>query len=180
MNALNKMALFIDGYNLHHTARELGFDVDFKRLTEEFAKRGNVLRSYFYTTISEGAENVSIRALVDWLDYNRFTVRTKATNRIDDDEGRRKNKRNIGVDLTVDALEIAKHVDHVVLFSGDGDFCPLVQTVQSYGRRVTVVSSIRTRPPMIADELRRQADDFLELNDLKPQIGRRRPSIAAQ
>jgi uncharacterized LabA/DUF88 family protein len=167
----DKTALFIDGTNLHYTAKALGFDIDFKRLIEEFEKRGSILRSYYYTTISEGTES-AVRPLVDWLDYNGFAVRAKPAKDFDDGDGRRKIKRNIGVELAVDALEIAKHLDQLVLFSGDGDFRSLVEAVQRRRAHVTVVSSVRTRPPMVADELRRQADAFLELDDLKAAIGR--------
>ena len=121
--------------------------------------------------ISENADQ-SVRSLLDWLDYNGFTVLAKPTKEFDDGEGRRKIKRNIGVELAVDALEISDRIDHLVLFSGDGDLRALVEAVQRRGVRVTVVSTIRTRPPMVADELRRQADAFLELDDFKASIGR--------
>ena len=76
------------------------------------------------------------------------------------------------VEIAVDAMELAPHVDHVVLFSGDGDFRPLVEGLQRQGVRVSVVSTIRSKPPMIADELRRQTDNFIELDELKDVIGR--------
>jgi uncharacterized LabA/DUF88 family protein len=112
------------------------------------------------------------RPLIDWLDYNGFTVVTKPIKTFDDGEGRRKTKRNIAIELVVDALEISKRIDHMFLFSGDGDYRPLVEATQRKGVSVTVVSTMRTRPAMIADELRRQANAFLELNDLKALIGR--------
>jgi uncharacterized LabA/DUF88 family protein len=171
MNSSGKLALFVDGPNLHYTAKNLGFDIDFKRFLAEFKTRGALVRAYYYTTIAEGAEFSTIRPLVDWLDYNGFTVRTKPVKEFDDGEGRRKFKRNIGVELAVDAFEIAKHVDHIVLFSGDGDFRSVVEAIQRRGPRVTVVSSMRTQPAMVAGELRRQADTFLELDDLKASIG---------
>src|SRR5260221_8004903 len=172
MSSSDKLALFIDGQNLHYTAKNLGFDVDFKRLLTEFKTRGTLVRAYYYTTIVEDADFQTIRPLIDWLAYNGFAVREKPAKEFDDGEGRRKFKRNMGVDLAVDAFEIAKYVDHVVLFSGDGDFCSLVEAIQSQGSRVTVVSSMRTKPAMVADELRRQADMFLELDDLKASISR--------
>ncbi len=172
MSSSDKLALFIDGQNLHYTAKNLGFDVDFKRLLTEFKTRGTLVRAYYYTTIVEDADFQTIRPLIDWLAYNGFAVRAKPAKEFDDGEGRRKFKRNMGVDLAVDAFEIAKYVDHVVLFSGDGDFCSLVEAIQSQGSRVTVVSSMRTKPAMVADELRRQADMFLELDDLKASISR--------
>lgn len=163
-----KLALFLDGPSLHFTAKALGFNIDFKRLLAEFRARGVLVRAYYYTTIAE--EFQTTRPLIDWLDYNGFTVRTISVKELDDGQGRRKFKRNIGIELAVDAVEIAKHVDHILLFSGDGDFRPLVEAIQRRGPRVTVVSSMRTKP--VIAELRRQADKFLELDDLKAAIGR--------
>ena len=171
MSNSERLALFIDGQNFHFATKNLGFAVDFKRLQLEFQRRGTIVRSYYYTSISENADQ-SVRSLVDWLDYNGFEVLAKPTKEFDDGEGRRKIKRNIGVELAVDAFEISVRIDHLVLFSGDGDLRALVEAVQRRGVRVTVVSTIRTRPPMVADELRRQADTFLELDDLKVSIER--------
>jgi uncharacterized LabA/DUF88 family protein len=171
MSNSERIALFIDGQHLHHATKSLGFSIDFKRLLFEFQRRGTIVRSYYYTAIGENAD-YSVRSLVDWLDYNGFTVLAKPTKEFDDGEGRRKIKRNFGVELAVDALEISDRIDHLVLFSGDGDLRALIEAVQRRGVRVTVVSTIRTRPPMVADELRRQADSFLELDDFKASIGR--------
>ena len=170
MIASEKLALFVDGPSLHHTAKGLDFGIDFKRLLAEFSTRGVLVRAYYYTIIAE--EFQTTRPLIDWLEYNGFTVRTNSVKEFDDGQGRRKFKRNIGIELAVDAIEIAKHVDHILLFSGDGDFRPMVEAIQRIGPRVTVVSSMRTKPVIVADELRRQADTFLELDDLKAAIGR--------
>jgi uncharacterized LabA/DUF88 family protein len=168
----NTIALFIDGPNLHATAKALGFDIDFKRLLKEFQSRGTLLRAFFYTAIIEDQEFSSIRPLVDWLDYNGYTVVTKATKEYLDASGRRKVKGNMDIELAVNAMELAEHVDQIVLFSGDGDFRSLVEAVQRHGVRVTVVSTISSQPPMIADELRRQADVFTDLADLRLKIER--------
>src|SRR5882757_4354191 len=167
-----RLALFIDGQNLHFTARSLGFDVDFKRLLAHFVAQGTLVRAYYYTTILEDQEFQSARPLTDWLDYNGFTVRAKPAKEFDDGEGRRKIKRSVAVELAVDALELARQVDQIILVTGDGDFRSVVEAVQRRGVHVTVVSTLRTKPPMIADELRRQADAFLELDNLKSAIGR--------
>jgi uncharacterized LabA/DUF88 family protein len=139
-----KLALFIDGANLHSTAKALGFDIDYKRLLTEFHSRGKLVRAFYYTAVIEDQEFSSIRPLVDWLGYNGFTVVTKPAKQFDDGEGRRKFKRNMSVELAVDAMELAPHVDQIVLFSGEGDFCSLVEAVQRRGVHVTVVSSRRT------------------------------------
>jgi uncharacterized LabA/DUF88 family protein len=187
MSSTDKIAIFIDGANLYATAKTLGFDVDYKRLLNEFQSRGTLLRAFYYTAIIEDQEYSSIRPLVDWLDYNGFTVVTKATKEFIDASGRRKVKGNMDIELAVNAMELADDIDQMVLFSGDGDFRSLVEAMQRHGVRVTVVSSIATQPPMIADELRRQADVFTDLRELQPKIGRdpserptpRRPTIAS-
>ncbi len=167
-----KLALFIDGSNLYAAAKSLAFDIDYKLLRQEFMQRGKLLRAFYYTTLLENDDYSPIRPLVDWLNYNGFTMVTKAAKEFVDSQGRRKIKGSMDIELTVDAMEIADHVDHIVLFSGDGDFRPLVEAVQRKGVRVSVVSTIRSQPPMIADDLRRQADNFIELDELKDVVGR--------
>jgi uncharacterized LabA/DUF88 family protein len=172
MQNSEKTAVFIDGANLYATTKGLGFDIDYKKLLKEFQSRGNLLRAFYYTALIEDQEYSSIRPLLDWLDYNGYTVITKPAKEFTDSTGRRKVKGNMDIELAVDAMELAAHVDHIVLFSGDGDFRPLVESIQRRGVRVTVVSTIVTQPPMVADELRRQADIFLDLAELMPKIGR--------
>jgi uncharacterized LabA/DUF88 family protein len=166
------VALFIDGANLYATAKTLGFDIDYKRLLKEFQSRGTLVRAFYYAAIIEDPEFSSIRPLIDWLNYNGFTVVTKAAKEFDDGEGRRRFKRNMSIELAVDAMELAALVDEIVLFSGDGDFRSLVEAVQRRGVRVTVISTVSSHPPMIADELRRQADVFTDLVELQPKLGR--------
>jgi uncharacterized LabA/DUF88 family protein len=173
---IEKIALFIDGPNFYFSARALGLDVDFKRLLAEFERRGSLLRAYYYTTVVENAEFATVKPLIDWLDYNGYTVVTKPAKEFDDGEGRRKFKRNIAVELAVDALEIVARVDHIFLFSGDGDYRKLIEALQRRAVRVTVVSSVQTNPSTIAEELRRQADAFLDLADLRSSIERITPT----
>jgi uncharacterized LabA/DUF88 family protein len=167
-----KIALFIDGANLYATAKSLGFDIDYKRLLQEFQGKGYLLRAYYYTALAEDQEYSSIRPLIDWLDYNGYTVVTKPTKEFVDIAGRRKIKGNMDIELAVDVMQMAETMDHIVLFSGDGDFRSVVEAVQRKGRKVSVVSTLSTQPPMIADELRRQADHFIDLVSLQPKIGR--------
>ncbi len=167
-----RLALFIDGSNLYAAAKSLGFDIDYKLLRTEFMRRGKLLRAFYYTALLENDDYSPIRPLVDWLHYNGFSMVTKPAKEYTDSMGRRKVKGNMDIELAVDALELAPHLDHIVLFSGDGDFRPLVAAIQRKGVRVSVVSTIRSQPPMISDDLRRQADNFIELNDLKDVIGR--------
>lgn len=167
-----RLALFIDGSNLYAAAKALGFDIDYKLLRQEFMRRGKLIRAFYYTALLENDDYSPIRPLVDWLHYNGFSMVTKPAKEYTDSQGRRKVKGNMDIELTVDAMELAPRMDHAVLFSGDGDFRPLVESLQRQGVRVSVVSTIRSQPPMIADELRRQADNFIELDDLREVIGR--------
>jgi uncharacterized LabA/DUF88 family protein len=167
-----KIALFIDGANLYATAKSLAFDIDYKRLLALFRSKGQLVRALYYTALIEDQEYSSIRPLIDWLDYNGYTMVTKPTKEFVDAMGRRKIKGNMDIELAVDAMELADHLDHIVLFSGDGDFRSLVEALQHKGKRVSVVSTLATTPPMVADELRRQADQFIDLANMQNEIGR--------
>src|SRR6516225_6865309 len=172
MSVSSNIALFIDGANLYATSKALGFDIDFKRLLKEFQSRGNLVRAFYYTAIVEDQEYSSVRPLIDWLGYNGYSVVTKASKEFIDAGGRRKIKGSMDIELAVDAMELAAHIDQMVLFSGDGDFRSMVQAVQRRGVRVTVISTVSSHPPMIADELRRQADVFTDLVELQSKLGR--------
>jgi uncharacterized LabA/DUF88 family protein len=170
-----KVVLFVDGANLYATSKAIGVDIDYRRLLQEFQSKAYLLRAYYYTALVEDQEYSSIRPLIDWLDYNGFTVVTKPAKEFTDAAGRRKIKGNMDIELTVDALEMSPHFDHFVLFSGDGDFTALVAALQRRGKRVTVVSTLTTPTPMIADDLRRQADFFMDVADLAKIVGRAAP-----
>ncbi len=167
-----RVALFIDGANLYATSKALGFDIDYKRLLTHFRAKCHLVRALYYTALAEDQEYSSIRPLIDWLDYNGYTMVTKPTREFTDASGRRKVKGNMDIDLAVDAMRLADTLDHIVLFSGDGDFRPLVLSLQQRGKRVSVVSTLQTQQPMVADELRRQSDQFIDLADLETVIGR--------
>lgn len=169
----DRLALFIDGANLYSQAKALGFDIDYRKLLDEFRKRGVLIRAYYYTALAESGDDFSpLRPLVDWLDYNGFTVVTKPAREYTDAQGRKRWRGDMDVEIAVDMMEIADKADHLVLFSGDGDFRALVEGVQRKGVRVTVVSTVKSQPPMVSDDLRRQCDAFVDLADLGDIIGR--------
>ena len=179
-----KFAIFIDGANLYSAAKALGFDIDYKKLLTQFKTEGRLVRAFYYTALFEDQDYSPIRPLVDWLDYNGYTMVTKPAKSYTDSQGRQRIKGNMDMELAIDMLDMTEHLDHIVLFSGDGDFRSLVEAVQRRGVRVSVVSTIKSSPPMIADELRRQADNFIELYDLAKDIARNfhepvRPSTQA-
>ena len=169
----DRFAVFIDGSNFHATTKALGFEVDYERLLALFKKQGRMVRAYYYTALPDDNDYAPIRKLADWLDYNGYTMVTKQTREFTDHEtGRKRIKGNMDMELALDMLKLAPHLDHIVLVSGDGDFCRLVEEVQNLGIRVTVISSVKTRPPLMADVLRRKTDDFVDVADLKAEISR--------
>src|SRR4051812_20684222 len=170
---LERIALFIDGANLYAASRALRFDVDYKNLLAHFQQRSHFVRAYYYTALLETEEYSPLRPLVDWLGYNGYSVVTKPAKEFTDATGRRRVKGSVDIEMAVDVLDLTPSLDHVVIFSGDGDLRRLVESVQRRGVRVTVISTIRTQPAMIADDLRRQADAFLDLADLAEHITRR-------
>jgi len=175
-----RIALFIDGANLYAAAKSLAYDIDYKKLLTYFRDECILVRALYYTAIAEDQEYSSIRPLIDWLDYNGYSMVTKPTKEFTDASGRRKIKGNMDIELAVDAMELAEQLDHIVIFSGDGDFRSLVQTLQRKGKRVSVVSTLQTQPPMVADELRRQADQFIDLVELQDIVCRPQASRPVQ
>ncbi|MSP51490.1 MAG: NYN domain-containing protein [Alphaproteobacteria bacterium] len=167
-----RVAIFIDGANLYAATRALGFDIDYRRLLTLFQSKSRLVRAFYYTALVEDQEHSPLRPLVDWLDYNGYTMVTKPVKEFVDATGRRKLKGNMDIELAIDVMELTPYVDHIAIFSGDGDFRRLVEATQRKGVRVSIVSTIRSQPPMVADELRRQADTFIELSDLAPHISR--------
>lgn len=167
-----RVAIFIDGANLYGTCRMLGFEIDYKRMLRFFRRKAQLVRALYYAVLPDESEFSSLRPLLDWLSYNGFSVVTKPRTDFIDANKRRKVSVSTDIELTVDAMRFADEVDHIVLFSGTGDLRILVAALQEKGIRVSVISTMVTQPPMIADELRRQADQFVDLDDLQSQIGR--------
>lgn len=169
-----KTAFFIDGANLYKAARNLGFDIDYKSLLAKAQASCQLVRASYYTAIQEDRDQdySPLRPLVDWLDYNGYTMVTKTTREFTDQQGRKRYKGSTDIELVVDMMQLASRLDHVVLFSGNGDFRRAIEAVQAQGVRITVVSTVKSQPPMASDELRRQADSFIDLAELEKTIGR--------
>jgi uncharacterized LabA/DUF88 family protein len=166
-----KTALFIDGANLYASSKAIGFDVDYKKLLSFFGK-GGLVRAYYYAALIDSEEYSPLKPLTDWLSYNGYSLVTKTAKEFFDSSGSRRIKGNMDIELAVDMLDMAPHIDHAILFSGDSDFRKLVESVQRRGVRVTVVSTIKNDRPMISDDLRRQADIFIDLANIKNEISR--------
>lgn len=168
-----KTALFIDGSNFYAATRLLNMDIDYSKLHQYFSRDTNLIRAYYYTALPEDQEFSPLRPLIDWLDYNGYAVVSKLTREFTDPEtGKKRTKGNMDMELALDMLKLAPHIDHAVLFSGDGDFCRLLEEVQGSGVRVSVVSTTKTSPPMAADTLRRMADEFIEMETLRDIIAK--------
>lgn len=167
-----KIAIFIDGANFYSTAKSLDFDIDYKSLLAFFGAKGRLIKSFYFTALRENDDFSPLRPLLDWLDYNGFHIITKPAKTFTDRDGRTRTKGDMDIEIAVKMIELAPHVDHILLFSGDGDFKAVVEAVQKIGVRVSVVSSLAVKPSLLADELRRQADHFIEIDDLEREVGR--------
>lgn len=169
-----KTAFFLDGANLYKAARNLGFDIDYKSLLAKTQSSCQLVRASYYTAIQEDRDQdySPLRPLVDWLDYNGYTMVTKTTREFTDQQGRKRYKGSTDVELVVDMMLMSDRLDHLVLFSGNGDFRRAIEAIQAKGVRVTVISTVKSSPPMASDELRRQSDSFIDLADLEKVIGR--------
>lgn len=162
-----RFAVFIDGANFHANTKALNFDVDFEKLLTSLKSTGKMVRTYYYTALPDGTEYSTIKRIADWLDYNGYTVVSKPWRDFTNIEtGQRRIKGNMDIELALDMMKLSRHIDHAVLFSGDGDFCRLVTEIQDIGVKVTIVSSVKTRPPFLNDGLRRQADHFIDIADV--------------
>jgi uncharacterized LabA/DUF88 family protein len=149
-------------------------------LLEYFGNKSNLIRAYYYSALLETEEYSPLKPLTDWLAYNGYSLVTKPAKEFADAQGRRRIKGNMDIELAIDMLELAPKLDHAILFSGDSDFRRLVEAVQRKGVRVSVVSTIKTNPPMIADELRRQADQYIELAEIATEFTRKMPDSKAR
>jgi uncharacterized LabA/DUF88 family protein len=148
--------------------------MDYKSLLAKSRTAGQLVRAYYFTSIQEDRDQdySPLRPLVDWLDYNGYTMVTKLAREFTDATGRKRFKGSTDIELAVEMMALAPKIDHMILFSGNGDFRRAIEAVQAQGVRVSVVSTIKSQPPMASDELRRQADRFFDLADLEKEIGR--------
>ncbi|MFT9331506.1 MAG: NYN domain-containing protein, partial [Acetobacter persici] len=168
-----RTCLFIDGSSLYSTSRGLGFDVDYKKLLDFFTSKTHIIRAYYYAAILDTEDYSPLKPLTDWLSYNGYFLVTKPAREFTDSTGKRRVKGNMEIEIAVDMMEMAPHIDHAILFTGDSDFRRVVEAVQRQGTRVSVVSSMRSSPPLIGDDLRRQADNFMELATIASNFTRR-------
>lgn len=171
----DRTAIFIDGANLYKTARNLGFDIDYKSLLRKTRENSRLVRASYYTAMQEDREQdySPLRPLVDWLDYNGYHMVTKIAREYTDNQGKKRYKGSIDIELAVDMVQLADKLDAIVLFTGNGDFRSAIEAIQAKGVKVTLVSTVKTTPPMASDEIRRQADQFIDLADLQESIGRK-------
>ncbi len=169
-----RIALFVDGSNLYSTVKTLDFEIDYGKMLDLFKGKGRLICANYYTALVEEEDYSPIRPLVDWLDYNGWHAVTKPAKSMVDRDGRRRIKGDMDAEIIVDMLGLAPHIDHLILVSGDGDFRVAVEALQKQGVRVTVMSTMASKPAMLADELRRQADAFIEIADMDKLFGRPR------
>lgn len=163
-----RVAIMIDGPNLFNTSKNLGFDVDFKKLLGLFEQNCLLHRAVYFNMLSERDDTTPVKPLVDWLSYNGYKTVTKPFREFTDASGTRRTKGSMHVEMAVEMMNMAQFVEHFVLFSGDGELAYAVNAVQEKGCRVTAVSTMKSDTgSTIADELRRKVNRFVNLDDVK-------------
>lgn len=168
---MRETVILVDGANAYAASKALGFAIDYEKVRTTYDEP--VRKAFFFTALPKDIREPSlVRPLVDFLTYNAWTVITHEMSEwTDPDSGQVRKKGNMDTEITVTAMEMASLGYDLVIFSGDGDFHYMVEYVQRrYGCKVTVVSTIVTKPPMCADKLRRQADHFIDLADMRAAI----------
>ena len=174
-----RTSIFIDGRSLFHTARKLDFEVDLSKFSQYFASKFQLVRCSYYTPVSE--ERTPLHNILDWLSYNGFTVSTRV---FSPDNHPPSISSLMSVDIIEQTLgngyagDEPYALQHVVIVSGDGDYCPVVKFLKSRSIRVSVMSSLETEPLSISEELRRLADNFIELDDLRSELERHKKTSA--
>jgi uncharacterized LabA/DUF88 family protein len=174
-----RLIAFIDGPYLIGAAHQLGFEIDFARLLGLFRSKGRLFSIRFFASPDDQSEGVDMGQLLSWLNDNGYTTRARHLVDVTDEAGLLRPRGNVHVDLAVDIMMAIDTADHFVLFFADASFRNLIAALQSRGRRVTVVSTLQSRSHGAADELRRQADQFVDLIDLEASISREERVSAA-
>lgn len=174
LNVNEPTAVLIDGYNTLSTTKLLKFDIDFRKLLNLFQNKTRLVKIYYFASLRDNpADHDPMIPVIQWMMYNGYNVISKKMNEFMNIDNIQ-SKGNMDVEISVTVLEMVKSVDHIVLFTGDENFRFLIEAVQRMGTRITVCSSMQCQPQIMSDDLRRQADNFIELNNLKSEIQRNR------
>ncbi|HOX26223.1 MAG TPA: NYN domain-containing protein [Candidatus Krumholzibacteria bacterium] len=162
---LDKVAIFIDGENIHYSAKHLNMRLDYLKLCRRLAGKRRLLRAYFYTAISAQSEGKI--DFINFLKLNGFTVVTREVKSFSEPDATNRSVRSaLDMELAMDIVNLCPHVDTVILCSGDGDFRPLVEAVARRGKHVEVCA-LRE---MTSTDLIAAADVYVDLGSLKDEI----------
>jgi len=165
-----KLAVLIDGHALNAFAYGLGMKIDYRKLKVQFARSSKLTSIKYYAGVDfSRGENPYVK-LLDWLDYNGYRVHIKEARSFVNGDGERNVKGSVIVDLSIDLVLVARHVDHVVLVSAHGDLTYPILQAKRLGARVTLLSSLNAEGVRPADELRQVADEFIELETLRDEL----------
>lgn len=165
---MKRAAILIDGSNAYASGMALGFQIDYVKFLMYFRKRYDINRAFYFTALPPKNTVSPLRPMTTFLEHNGYTVVSKETKDYINHAGEKKRKGNMDCEIAVYATKYAEVVDELILFSGDGDFRCVVERVQELGTRVTVLSTLVGH--MVADTLRRQADEFIELDSIRAEI----------
>ncbi len=164
-NGIDRVAIFIDGENIHYSAKHLNMRLDYLKLCSKLAGNRRLVRSYFYTAVSNQSEGKI--DFINFLKLNGFSVITREIKSFNDGDHSTRNVRgSLDMEMAIDALEMSNKLDTVILCTGDGDFKPLVTALGRKGVHVEVCA-LRE---MTSTELIATADVYTDLASLKDDI----------
>jgi len=129
-----RIGVFIDTQNLYHSAKHLyKARVNFGKVLEEVVDGRILVRAIAYVISTEsGEEKNFFEALT------KMGIETKVKDLQVFADGVKKADWDVG--LAVDAIKLAPKLDTVVIASGDGDFVPLIQYLDTHGIQVEVIA----------------------------------------
>jgi len=164
-NSMDRVAIFIDGENIHYSAKHLNMRMDYLKLCKILAGSRRLVRSYFYTAVSNQSEGKI--DFINFLKLNGFKVVTREVKSFSEGDGATRSVRNaLDMQMALDVIEMSEHLDTVVLCTGDGDFRPLVDALVRKGKHVEVCG-LRE---MTSTDLIAGSDVYIDLDSLKNQV----------
>jgi uncharacterized LabA/DUF88 family protein len=160
---------YIDGYNLHLSATNLGWEIDYQRLRKYLSDKYRIVMAYYFIGYLADYEN-----LYSSLTEKGYTLIFKKVSR-DNDSG---VKGNVDAELVLQAMLDIMDYDQAVIVTSDGDFACLVKYLLEQGKlkRVLAPSGLscstllaRAAGPYIdfLDDLRNKLEYKKERNPLR-------------
>lgn len=150
-----RVGIFIDAQNLYHSGRNLYHSkVNFGAIVKEALDGRKLVRAVAYVIATETGEETGFFEALE-----KMGIETKVKDLQVFSSGAKKADWDVG--MAIDAVKLSPKLDAVILITGDGDFCPLVEYLQmNQGCQVEVVSFGKST----SSKLIETSDHFMDLD----------------